>query len=180
MVSAMRCNPLARWARDCSGTAAVEFALIVGLLSYGLLNCTDMARYFFMRSAVENASQMAAQVGWKTCDTANLPATINCTGFSAAVTNSLQSSPLGAKVSLVSGSPSEAYYCVNAAGALVQVAAINAAKPADCSSVGNAAGTPGDYIKISTTYTFAPIFPGTVVANLLPRTMTSMTMMRLS
>jgi hypothetical protein len=46
--------------------------------------------------------------------------------------------------------------------------------------VGNAAATPGDYIKISTTYTFAPMFPGTVVAKLLPTTMTSMTMMRLA
>ena len=66
---------LGELAREEVGTAAIEFALVVGLLSYGLLNGTDMARYFFMRTAVENATQMAAQVGWKTCDSSNLPAT---------------------------------------------------------------------------------------------------------
>jgi len=162
-----------------TGTAAIEFALVVGVLSYSLLNCVDVARYFFMRTALENATQMAAQVGWQKCDSSKVPATTNCTGFSTAVTTSLQSSQLGAAVTQAVGSPSENWYCVNSSGALVSVAAINTTKPSDCSSVGNASATPGDYIKISTTYAFTPMFPGTVVAGLLPTTLTSSTMMRL-
>jgi Flp pilus assembly protein TadG len=170
---------LRKLAREEHGTAAIEFAIVVGVLSYALLNCVDIARYFFLRTALENATQMAAQVGWKTCDSANVPATTNCTGFAAAVTTSLQSSTIGASVTQATGSPSEAYYCVDASGALVQVAAIGS-KPADCSSAGNATATPGDYIKISTTYAFTPMFPGTMAASYLPAILTATTLMRLA
>ena len=60
----------------------------------------------------------------------------------------------------------------------MQVSTI-ASKPANCASVGNAAGTPGDYIKISTTLPFTPIFPGTVASTFLPASLTASTLMRL-
>jgi hypothetical protein len=127
------------------------------------LNTVDIARYLFARTAIQNATQMAAQTAWQTCGTALLPATTSCPGLTAALTAAVHSSSLGTRVALAAGSPTEAYYCVNSAGALVSVSAISS-KPADCSSVGNAAGQPGDYIKIQASYAYKPLFSGISVA----------------
>jgi Flp pilus assembly protein TadG len=169
---------LRRAAADTSGAAAIEFAFIAGFLSLALLNATDLARYLFIRTALENATQAAAQAAWQTCDTLLLPATTNCPGLNAAITSSIQSSALGSQATLNSGSPSEGYYCVNGSGTLVYVSAVSS-KPADCSSVGNASSQPGDYITIQTSYSYTPLFPTISVTSSLPTPITTMTLMRL-
>src|SRR5690242_4453321 len=98
--------------RDRRGTAAIEFAFFASFLSIATLNVAEVSIYIFQRMQVENATQMAAQAAWKTCDTSQLPATTNCSGLTAAVTSSVRSTSLGSRVQLVSGSPSEGYYCV--------------------------------------------------------------------
>jgi hypothetical protein len=114
---------------------------------------------------VENATEMGAQAAWKTCDTSHLPATQNCASLTSAVTTAIQSTSLGTHVTLQSGSPSEAYYCVNSGGSLVQVATIAQGKPSDCTSVGVSTNKPGDYVQVQTTYTYSALFPGITVAN---------------
>src|ERR1700738_1969732 len=109
------CAALARLGQDRRGTAAVEFALVAGLLAVGLLNTIDFGYYMYTRMEVENAAEMGAQASWKTCNdpTTMLPATKNCAGLTTAIAAAIQSTSLGTAVSLVSGSPSEGYYCVN-------------------------------------------------------------------
>jgi Flp pilus assembly protein TadG len=170
-------SQLVRRLRAEDGVAAIEFALIGGFASISMLNATDLAIYARDRLEVDNATEMGAQAAWKTCDTKHLPATKNCANLSSAVKTAVQSSSLGANVTLQNGSPAEGYYCVNSSGVLTYVADVNN-KPADCSSVGMAGNSPGDYIKVQTTFTYAPLFPASV-AKTLGTTITKTAWMRL-
>lgn len=162
------------------GTSAIEFAIFAGLLSLGVLNVTDVSIYIYQRMEVENAAQMGVQAVWKTCNPNNyqVPATTNCPGLTTAITNAVQSTSLGTSVSLQSGSPAEGYYCVNSSGALQYVSAVSS-KPADCTIAGTPSLQPGDYIKITTTASYAPLFPEITVAAMLPSPITKTSMMRL-
>src|SRR5207342_3113846 len=104
------------WA-DQRGVAAIEFGLFAIFLSVSLANVTDVSIYIYQRMQVENATQVAAQAIWKTC-ASSLPATTKCNGLATAVQRAVQSTSLGASVTLISGSPSEGYYCVNSSNAL--------------------------------------------------------------
>ena len=169
---------IGRLARDQKGLAAIEFALIGSTLIYGLFNAVDLGRYFYDQMEVQNAAQMGAQAIWKNCAPPNLPASTTCTNWSTYATTAVHSTSLGASVSVASGYPAENWWCVNSTGALVNVAAIGA-KPADCSSVGNAGVAPVDYVQVRATYTYTQMFPVLSVAGTLPTPITSTTLMRL-
>lgn len=164
--------------RDRQGTAAIEFAIFASILSVATLNVADVSIYIYQRMQVENATEMGAQAAWKTCDMTHLPATTNCSGLSAAVTKSVQSTSLGTRVTLQSGSPSEGYYCVNSSNQLQFVSDVSS-KPTDCSAAGNAGLSPGDYIKVQTTFTYAPLFPNLTVGGLFATPITRTAFMRL-
>lgn len=150
--------------RDARGTAAIEFAGAGMLLAVGLLNAVDFGYYMYQRMEVENAAQVGAQVAWKTCSQSSmLPATQNCAGLNAAVTTAIQSTTLGSAVTLVSGYPTEGYYCVNASNQLQSVGSVTSSEPTDCSAAGNANTSPGDYLQIQVTFAYAPMFGITVM-----------------
>ena len=147
---------------DRRGVAAIEFGIFVPLLFLALANVVDVTIYLYQRMQVQNATEVAAQAAWKTCDLTVLPLTTDCSTLAASVTavqNALASTSLGTAVSLVSGSPSVGYYCVNSSNALQYVSAISS-KPADCTAAGTPSLQPGYYIQVQTTYTYTPIFPG--------------------
>src|SRR6478736_3179464 len=100
---------------DERGASALEFAIFAGMLAFGLLNTADISIYIYKRMQVENATEMAVQAAWKTCDPSlgRLPATTSCPGLTTAITQAAQSTTLGNQVSVQTGSPSEAYYCLN-------------------------------------------------------------------
>jgi Flp pilus assembly protein TadG len=149
---------------DIRGTAAIEFAFGSLVLVLGVLNAIDMGYYEYQRMEVEYAAQVGAQTAWKSCsDTSHqLPATVNCTGLTTAITTAIQSTSLGANVSLASGSPTEGYYCAQTSGALESVGSLSA-KPTDCSAAGSPGVNPGDYIQVGVTYPYSPMFPGITV-----------------
>ncbi len=165
---------------DQRGVSAIEFSFFAALLAFGLLNTADISIYIYQRMEVENATQMGAQQAWNTCDPSKgqLPATTNCAGLTTAITTAVQSTSLGSQVSLQSGSPAEGYYCLNSSGALVYVSAVSS-KPADCSSVGNATLQPEDYITVTTTFSYAPLFPGITVAGAFTTPIVKTALMRL-
>jgi Flp pilus assembly protein TadG len=148
-----------RFGRDARATAAIEFGGAASLLIVGALNAIDLGYYMYQRLQVENAAQVGAQAAWQTCSdqSRDLPATVNCSGLNAAITAAIQSTSLGTNVSLVSGYPSEGYYCITSANALQSVGSLSA-KPANCSAAGNANASPGDYVQVGVTYSFAPLF----------------------
>ena len=165
--------------RDRRGTSAIEFSIFAGIMSFAILNVADISIYIYQRMQVENATEMGAQAAWKTCDTSHLPATTKCSGLNAAVTRSVQSTSLGTRVQLQTGSPSEGYYCVNSSNQLQLMNGVSSAKPADCTAAGNAGFTPGDYIQIQTTFTYAPLFPNLTVGGFFVTPITGTTLMRL-
>jgi Flp pilus assembly protein TadG len=164
--------------KDRRGVAAIEFGLFAIFLSLALANVTDASFYIYQRMQAENATEVAAQAAWKTCDPSQLPATTNCSGLATAVQNAVQSTSLGTRVSLVSGSPSEGYYCVNSAGALQYVSGV-ASRPADCTAAGMPGLQPGDYIQVQTSFTFVPLFPGLSIASTFPTLINRTSIMRL-
>jgi Flp pilus assembly protein TadG len=160
------------------GVAAIEFAFLAVFLSFALANVTDVSIYIYQRMEAENATQVAAQAARKACDLSHLPATINCSGLTTAVQNALQSTSLGTRISLISGSPSEGYYCVNSANALQFISDVSS-KPADCTAAGMPNLQPGDYIQIQTTFPYTTLFPGLSVASTFATPIHRTTIMRL-
>ena len=166
---------------DRRGVAAIEFGIFVPLLFLALVNVVDVTIYLYQRMQVQNATEVAAQAAWKTCDLTVLPPTTDCSTLAASVTavqNALGSTSLGTAVSLVSGSPSVGYYCVNSSNALQYVSAISS-KPADCTAAGTPSLQPGYYIQVQTTYTYTPIFPGMSISGTFPTPINSASLMRL-
>lgn len=147
--------------RDARGTAAVEFAFTALFLCVGVLNAVDLGLYEYKRMEVENAAQVGAQAAWKTCYGA-LPATQNCAALNGTITTAIRSTSLGNAVSLVSGYPTEGYYCANTSGVLQLVGSLSN-RPTDCSAAGNSGTSPGDYLQVSVTFAYAPLFPGVTV-----------------
>lgn len=164
-------------AADQRGVAAIEFGIFLLCLSLALANVTDVSIYVYQRMQVENATQVAAQAALKTCAT-KLPATTNCSGLTTAIQNALSSTSLGSNITLVSGSPSEGYYCVNSLNALQYVSDVSS-KPSDCTAAGMPALKPGNYIQIQTTFAYQSLFPRLSVVSVFPTPINSTSFMRL-
>lgn len=168
-----------RYRSDQSGAAAAEFALVLILLAIPILNVVDFALYAWNRMQVDNAAQVAAQAAWAACIPPTfLPATNNCPGMAAAITTAAQSTSLGTGITVTS--TAENYYCVNTTtNALVTVGTFPGTKPADCSSVGSANDTPGDYVNVTVSYTYTSVFPGATIVSLLTTPVVRQAWMRL-
>jgi Flp pilus assembly protein TadG len=163
---------------DQRGVAAIEFGFFSIFLSLAMVNVADVSIYIYQRMQAENATQVAAQAAWKACDLSQLPATTNCAGLATAIQNALGSTSLGTRVSLISGSPAEGYYCVNASNALQYVSDVSS-KPADCTAAGMPSLQPGDYIQVQTTFPYAPLFPGLSVTGTFATPINRTAIMRL-
>ena len=150
------------------------------MLSLALLNVTDVSTYIYKRMEVENAAQMAVQAAFKACDPSNgnLPATTNCPGLTTAINSAVQSTSLGATVQVQNGSVTEAYYCLNSAGSLQYVSSVSN-KPSDCSTVGMPTLQPEDYIQITATYPYTPMFHGVSMAGVFGNMITKTALIRL-
>lgn len=169
---------LRRYRSEQRGAAAVEFALVLSLLIVPILNVVDFAMYGWDRMQVDNAAQIASQAAWATCiPPTYLPAQTNCSGMSSAVTTAAQSTSLGTGVTVTS--TTENYYCLNNSNVLVTVGTYPGTKPGDCSSVGSASDTPGEYVKVTVSYTYTPLFPAVSIASVLASPIVRTAWMRL-
>jgi len=177
----LRAQPQRYFSSDERGTSAIEFAFFASILSFAILNVADISIYLYKRMQVENATQMGAQAAWNACDPSQnqLPATTNCPSLTTAITNAIQSTSLSTAVSLQAGSPAEGYYCVNSSGQLQYVSSVSS-KPADCTVAGVPSNMPGDYITVTASYAYAPIFHGVSVAAAFPTPIVRTSMMRLN
>jgi Flp pilus assembly protein TadG len=173
-----------RYRSEQHGAAAVEFALVLTLLTIPILNVVDVAVYSWTKMQVDNAAQAGVQAAWATCnDATKIPATVgsNCSTMPAAVTLAAQGTSLGTGVTVTA--TTENYYCVKTStSALVVAGPVTSAKPANCSSGsigGSASDTPGDYVLITVSYTYAPVFPAVSIAGLLTTPIIRQAWMRL-
>ena len=178
-----------RFLADLRGAAAAEFVLWVAILTVPVLSAVDIGVYAFQRMQLEIAAQAAVQTAWHVCNkTTLLPAVKNCAGLSAAMTSAAQGTSLGTTVTITTTPVSEGYYCVNASNKLVLVgttatfgATPAAPAPFDCHTViALSTAKPGDYIQVTASYAYAPVFPGVSVASLLTTPITRTAKMRLN
>lgn len=165
--------------RDTRGVAAVEFAIVSVFLMMSILNAADVGGYVYQAMEVENAAQMAAQTALQNCTVAQVPVTTKCPNFNTNLATAIASTSLGTGVTVKSGSPTEAYYCVNASNTLVQVGALDN-RPSNCSAVGTATVAPGDYVIITVTYTYVPIMAGASVVAFLQTPIVRSAVMRVA
>jgi len=167
---------------DRCGAAGVEFALVLTVLLIPLLNATDIGIYVYDAMELNGAAQAAAEAALLTCGgnattAPQLPATTTCTGLSAAVTAAAHSTSQGSSITVTS--TSENYYCVNSSGVLVTVGTLSS-PPADCSGVvAGSTDVPGDYVLITTSLTYTPLFTVVSLGSLLPTPIRSTAWMRL-
>lgn len=166
---------------DRGGAAGVEFALWLSVLLIPMLNVVDIGVYIHRRMQVEEAAQVAAQMVWETCDTrAKLPATdaARCPLLPDRIIAAAQSTSLGDLVEL--SGVTEAYLCVDGSGVLQQVAAPPDAPPADCTQAGGLATTaPGDYVTVTVSYDYAPLFEGVSLGGIMTTPIVRTSTMRL-
>jgi Flp pilus assembly protein TadG len=191
-------HPLRAYWRERRGAAAAEFAIVLVVLVFPLLNVIDFGMYIFEGMDVNEAAQTTAEAALKVCTYASppaLPATPFCASLSSAEAVAVRSTSLGSAVTLVappttaltscantsSVNGCEGYYCTNSSGALVAVGSFPDTMPADCSSVvAGSTDTPGDYLQLEVSYTYTPMFTGISMASLLPSPITKIVWMRLS
>lgn len=172
-------SSLRAYAFNRDGAAAAEFALVLGFLLIPLLNAADFGIYAYQAMELNDAAQSAAEAALVTCSNENtLPATLNCSGLSNAVTTAAQSTSLGSSVTITA--TTEKYYCPNSSGVLVAAGTLDN-PPADCSTVNPAStDTPGDYVLITASFTYNPLFSGVSLASLFTTPITQTVWMRLA
>lgn len=157
--------PLA-FLRDLRGAAAMEMALWLAILVVPVMNVVDLGFYTYQRMQVEAAAQAGAQAAWTSCVSySSQPKGTACGAtLATAVTTAVHSTSLGSSVDLVSGYPTEGPYCPDSSNQLQLVATYKSS----CAASGYPAGTAGDYIQVSVTYTYRPLFGSASVVSLLP------------
>lgn len=155
------------YARDCSGAAAVEFALWLSVITLPLLNAVDLGIFAYQRMQVEQAAQMAVQEVYNSCSQDyTAPYLTNCgtsgSVLTAAATSGAQSTTLGTDVSVTA--KTEGDYCV-VSGALTTTG---------CS------GSTGHYVLVTVQYTYKPLFRGASIVSVLNTTMTRVHYIRMT
>jgi Flp pilus assembly protein TadG len=177
--------------RDQRGAAAVEFALMLGVFAIALPSVVDLGIYAYDTMQVQNSAQMGAQAVWAACG--QLPATdaAYCPTGQSAVNAAVARTSLGSAVTV--SSATEGYYCAGSGGALVNADPSGNNKtgnfttpldtalptpPSTCPS-GSLTSAPGDYMSVTVSYTYSPVFSHASVASLLGTTITSTAWMRL-
>lgn len=171
---------LKRLLKDRRGVISAEMALIMPGIAYVLLNVVDLSMYIYTRMQLDLAAHEAVGAARVLCDTAaKLPAKQNCgSTLDATMLAAARTTSLGSTVTL--GTSSEAYYCADSSAVLQQVAAYSATPPANCSgTISGSTAVPGDYISVTASRTYTPLFPGASIAAMLPTTMTRTAWMRL-
>jgi hypothetical protein len=154
------------WLASEAGNALIEFAFVAPILVTLLINLFDFSALIWARMETDYSAQVGAQAAFKSCAGGTMPAMTNCSGLNATVTTAVQSTSLGSNVSLASGYPTENYYCTTASNTLQSVGTYSSPpSPFDCSTTGNPGVTPGDYIVVQVTYSYAPTFAGLSLAS---------------
>ena len=145
-------------ARENSGLALVEFALLAPMLAVLFANMVDFSRLIWSQMQVDYSAQIGAQAAFKACANGTMPATPNCASLGTSVTQAVQSTSLGNSISVASGYPAETYYCTSGTTLHSVGTYSSPPNPFDCSSVGSPGVTPGDYIQVQVSYSYSPLF----------------------
>jgi Flp pilus assembly protein TadG len=171
------------------GSAAAEFAIWLGVLTVPVLNAADISFYAYQAMQVRQAAQTAAQTAFSLCNGQAPPIATSCSGLNSALVTALASNGLGSNITwATSPASSEGWYCVDGTGALVISGSAETISPKGSNSGSMSSTQPsctqgkaGDYVALSVTYTYKPIFKNlSIVTNVLPATITQTAWMRVN
>jgi len=171
----------------------VTVVLVIGIFALALPSAVDLGIYAYRMMQVRNSAQMGVQAIWAACT--QLPATDSsaCSTASTALTQAVQRTSLGSRVTVTD--VKEGYYCTDSSGALANAASsgntgdfgagnsLSATvpnPPTDCTAITSPqTATPGDYIWVTVSYNFSPLFPRISLASLLGTQIQSTAWLRL-
>ncbi|HEX7760454.1 MAG TPA: TadE/TadG family type IV pilus assembly protein [Caulobacteraceae bacterium] len=164
---------------DTRGAAALEFGLVLSMLTLPMLSVIDIGIYTYDKMQLQNAAQMGSQSVWATCTTdATWPVTKYCSAAQTAITSAAQTTSLGTNVTV--STTVEGYYCVDGNGVPQPIGStgtfaspLTATAPTSCGSGTWTSKKPADYISVTAAYTYTPVFSGISVASLLTPSLTS-------
>jgi Flp pilus assembly protein TadG len=147
---------LASYAGNERGAAAVEMAIWLIFLVPALLNAFDLGIYAYQQMQVKQAAQVAAGAAFTSCSQQGYSSlSSGCSGFTTMINNAAQSATsLGSNITATTA---ENNYCVSNTGTLTT---------AGCT-------TTSHYLKVTTSFTYTPMFRNVTVTSLLPTTITS-------
>lgn len=177
-------NLFRRLLGDSGATAAAEMALVLPGIAYIMLNVADMGIYLYTKMQVDLAAHEAVGAARGLCNkSAELPAKQNCgSTLYSTMLAAAQSTTLGTNVT-IGGSVNavdDKWYCSDSSAVLQEVANYDAAPPTDCSgTLSGSTAKPGEYVSVTASYSFSPIFPGASIAAMLPANITRKAWMRL-
>jgi Flp pilus assembly protein TadG len=186
------------------GSSAVEFALVISIFALAIPSVVDVGVFAYNTMQVRNSAQMGAQALWAACTKLPVTDSTACPTAKTAVTEAVRRTSLGSLVSVADANVVESYRCTNASGVL-QNAVKNSGNtytddntntgtlasgsslstrvpspPTTCPDPTNSKTTvPGNYVYVTVTYAYTPVFPRVSVANLLPSTISGRAWMRL-
>jgi hypothetical protein len=130
-----------------------------------LVNVVDFSMLIWDRMQVDDAAEVGSQAAYKSCVGTQNPFTTNCSGLNSIVATAVQSTSLGNLISVSGGAPSETYYCLNGTSLVSVGTAASPPNPFDCTAAGSPGVAPGDYLTVTVSYAYAPIFAGLSLAS---------------
>jgi hypothetical protein len=160
---------LSQWAREERGAAAVEFVAWMVIVLWPLLNVCDLGLYVFQKMQVDNAGQAAVTQLFNNCgQTTVSPILANCSSTKVAngLSSGVSSTSLGANVT--------APYKTECVGGALR-------SGGDPGVTACPSGmTTGDFIGVTVSYTYHPLFPNLTVTSIMPSAMGRTVWMRMS
>lgn len=191
---------------DERGSSAAELALWVTFMIWPFMNVVDFGYYIFQAMQVRAAAQAAADTAQTMCgQTGKVPAATSCNTLSPTLTTEMttaaHSTLLGNAVSFTTGTtagasnsaPYEGFYCTNTSNTLVLATnttnpwlitdSTTALEPQNCSSaVPTDLDFPADYVIVTATYAYRPLFKNISLVSLFRAnsTITQTAWMRIS
>ena len=162
---------LKRFARDRSGLAAIELAIIAPVLFLCTLCVADLGRFALDKTWVTGAASAGAEYAAAHADdTKYTPTYPMGSDFSAAITTAATSATPTTNIS-VSPTPSTYYGCATSTG----VTASN--QGATCPSGTSTGGLVGEYVSVTATMPFTALFSAAGIS--YPSTITSTAVVRI-
>jgi Flp pilus assembly protein TadG len=162
---------LKRFARDCSGLAAIELAIIAPVLFLCTLCVADLGRYALDKTWVTSAASAGAEYAAAHADDPSYAPTYPMgSDFSAAIATAATSATPSANIS-VSPTPSSYYGCATSTGVTAST------QGATCPSGTSTGGLVGEYVSVTATMPFTALFSAAGIA--YPSTITSTAVVRI-
>ena len=164
-------SALKRFARDRSGLAAIELAIVAPVVALGVLCVADLGRFALDNTWVTYAAGAGAEYAEAHADDQQYsPPYPMGSAFSAAISTAATSATAATQIT-ISPTPTSYYGCATATGVTAST------QGATCSASTSTGGTAGIYVSVTATMPFTSLFGAAGIA--YPSTISSTAVVRI-